>query len=68
MEEQIQKILNDFFKKYDAPHEAIMGAMAAIMQLINNPMRAKYGAYVMTEAASRASDKKDTANSKPQGV
>ena len=71
VDEKIRKILKDFFDKYDAPKTAIDGATAQIVQILNNPVQAKYGAFVMTEAASFAADRKDRAalpQSKPQEI
>lgn len=69
MDDKVREVLSDFFDKYNVPKAAIDGATAQIIQIINNPVQAKYGAFVMTEAASRAGDRKDRAETpynKPQ--
>jgi len=66
MDDKIREVLSDFFDKYNVPKAAIEGATAQLIQIINNPVQAKYGAFVMTEAASRAGDRHDNVKI-PQG-
>lgn len=56
MEKEVKKILESHFNKYDIPSEAIKAAVISLVQLLKNPIKHKYGAYVMTEEASRSSD------------
>lgn len=56
MEKDVKRILKSHFGKYDVPQEAIEAAVVSLVQLLKNPMKFRYGAYVMTEEASSAGD------------
>ena len=56
MEKDVRRILKSHFGKYDMPQEAIDAAVVSLVHLLKNPMKFKYGAYVMTEEASSAGD------------
>lgn len=66
MEKQVKEILKSFFQKYKVPDEAIDGAMKSIVQLLNNPVKNRFGASVMTPGASEAWDQGDMKNAKPE--
>jgi len=56
MEKEVKKVLKRHFDKYDVPPEAIEAAMVSLVQLLKNPMKYRYGAFVMTQEASAAGD------------
>lgn len=56
MEKDIRRILKSHFGKYDVPQEAIDAVVVSLVQLLKNPLKYKYGAYVMTQEASSAGD------------
>ncbi len=56
MEKDVKRVLKSHFDKYDIPQEAIDAAVVSLVQLLKNPLKYKYGAYVMTEEASSAGD------------
>jgi len=56
MEKDVKRVLKSHFDKYDVPSEAIEAAVISLVQLLKNPMRYKYGAFVMTQEASAAGD------------
>lgn len=56
MEKEVKKVLKRHFDKYKVPPEAIEAAMVSLVQLLKNPMKYKYGAFVMTQEASQAGD------------
>lgn len=69
MEKDVRRIVKSHFDKYDVPQEAIDAAVVSLVHLLKNPLKYKYGAYVMTEEASSAGDsaktKEDLKNQDP---
>lgn len=74
MEKDVRRILSNHFDKYKVPQEAIDAAVVSLVQLLKNPMKFKFGAFVMTQEASAAGDSiktqkavKNDDQAKPQG-
>lgn len=71
MEKEVKKILDSHFGKYNVPSEAIQAAIISLVQLLKNPIKHKYGAFVMTQEASSAGDPqsiRDKFDEKPKSV
>lgn len=73
MEQELRKMLKGFLDKYNVPKETIDAIIQETIHLGSNPVKAKHGAYVMTESASQAWDNRKSnpelaKNIKPQGV
>jgi len=74
MEKDVRRILKNQFDKYKVPPEAIEAAVVSLVQLLKNPMKFRYGAFIMTQEASAAGDSakiqdelKGKDQAKPQG-